>query len=233
MATTMNMFDLIFLFAGLLFLVIGFFRGFVKEIFSLFVWIIALLVSFVITPFISPYLNLGNDAINDVVTRSVLFIIVFFITNYYLSKISNDLTDRLPDALNRSLGILYGIAKTLIVFGVFYCVFLNSLMLVYGNKFDKNSSQFPQWLKEAKCYGLVRTSGEIINPIFKKFFDSAAKNYEKYIPKKQDENEEATLDKIMKDNSEYFQENLEKVSNPGYSKKDIEKMNHLIDIIDK
>jgi membrane protein required for colicin V production len=127
MSTTLNILDLIFAFFAVVFIAVAFFRGFVKEIFSFLVWVVAFVASYLLTPLVSDLLRsyMTNKVVNDISTRSVIFILFFIGTTISVSNLSNDLHDKTPVVFNRSLGVFYGILKTLIISGVFYSIILN------------------------------------------------------------------------------------------------------------
>lgn len=136
--------------------------------------------------------------------------------------------------------------------------------MALGSRAKENPE--PKWLKDAKCYSLLKFSGDAVNPIVKTFMNSISVNLEKALPK--EENLDEKIDEIMEENSldtetkqaKEINDKVEKVKNDvkkevkeekkdekksdvkdakptakdaGYSKKDIEKMNRLIDIVDK
>jgi uncharacterized membrane protein required for colicin V production len=268
MSTTFNVLDLIFIVLTIIFILTAFFRGFVKEIFALFNWIIAFTVSYFLTPYLTEFCAkyFDNKFGLDVSVRSILFVTAFFITAISTSGLSNSMKDKMPKAFDRSLGVLYGFIKTLLIFGFVYALYFNVYQMILGDKLKDNVLKVPSWLEEAKCYSLVRISGETLNPLVKGSFDAVSKNFDQVLPKHildqkdvQDELdtkineviEEKTFDSFNKRlQKESVKENPKKVDslkvqkpdlsssskelqNSGYSKKDIEKMNHLIEIIDK
>ncbi len=241
MTTTLNIFDFIFLSFALIFIVVAFFRGFVKEIFSFIVWVIAFTASYFLAPLISSLLeaSIANKMINQVVTRGAVFVLFFIGASMSFSSLINDLDAKTPASFNRSLGVLYGIIKTIIIVGISYSVMLNSLSYTYGEKIDKSSGQYPSWLKEAKTIRIVEISGDIMSPVVDKFFNSVSKNFDDFAPQQKDM-ENKINEIIEKNNQDYNSEEFGSQSNEnqekndsGYSKKDIEKMNHLIEIIGK
>ena len=78
MAETLNMFDLIFIFATLIFVVIAFFRGFVKELFALINWIITILLTYWLSPYVARFIEhySHNKTVAAVASSSMVFIII-------------------------------------------------------------------------------------------------------------------------------------------------------------
>lgn len=237
MSTGFNLFDLIFMALGAIFIITAFFRGFVKELFSLFNWVVAFVLSYLLAPFVSKFFNSDSisSSITDIGVRSVIFVTVFFVTMLSTSSICKEFQKRTPDAFDKSLGVLYGITKTLLVFGIIYAVFINSVALFLDKKIDKNSKEYPKFLKEARFHDIVKFSGNFVNPLVEKFLKGMTSNFEKTSIKQEKITD--VLDKKIEDiidekSEEIIQKTDEINEEMGYEKKDIEKMNRLIEIID-
>ncbi len=233
MSTTFNIFDLVFIAFTLIFVFTAFLRGFVKEIFSLFVWVVALTASYFLTPYVAKFFaSNANKMVLDIAVRSVIFILRWPGSNPpRLTK------NKMPKIFDRSLGILYGFIKTLLIFGLFYSAVFNSYRYLLGKEADDKRvmSQMPHWLKDAKSHGMIKMTADMLDPIMVAFISSVTKNLEKVMPNSKELNKK--IDEVI-------EEKIEKVKptesmgitnepNSGYSKKDIQKMDRLIEIIDK
>jgi uncharacterized membrane protein required for colicin V production len=172
----------------------------------------------------------------DIVSRSIIFVVVFIICAISTSGMCKNLKEKIPQYFDKSLGILWGLLKTLLVFGVAYSILMNAFASLSQKKIDENSEQFPIWIKEAKCLSILKFSGEIVDPSVKLFFDAMMKNLDQVIPKPANELDQKinqVFDNKKTDlNEDKSEPNLD-IKDSGYNKKDIEKMNHLIEIIDK
>lgn len=237
MDTTFNTVDLVFIAFTLIFVATAFFRGFIKEIFALVGWILAFVGSYFLTPYVADFFNVysHNKLVADISARCVIFLVIFLSYTFSTSGLSSELKEKIPKAFDRSLGIFYGLIKTLIVFGFFYAVATNALGFLSGKTVDESAPQFPAFLKEAKCHDILKGSADVLNPAVKLFFDAVVKNFDQVIPKSKDELDEK-IDEVVGESNEkkiVIKPELEEVQDSGYNKKDIEKMNHLIDIIGK
>jgi membrane protein required for colicin V production len=239
MSTTINLLDLIFISFAVIFVALAFFRGFVKEIFSLFNWIIALIVSYFFSPYIADILSSysKNRIAIDVASHFVIFLITFIATIFSTSEACKIIQKKFPKYIDRSLGVLFGLVKTMLIFGFIYSLANNGYSLLVGKNSEKQelaNENLPSWLKDAKCYNLLRVSGDIIDPIVKGFLSSINKSFDNTIPK-ESKNLDEKINQLIDDEKTNFQPNNEKEveSGIGYNKKDIEKMNRLIEIIDK
>lgn len=252
MSTTFNILDLIFLALTLVFVITAFLRGFVREVFALLNWIMALGISHLITPVISHlfYSYSTNTMVIDVVIRLIIFIFIFIATAMTTSKLRKAIKEKIPTSFDTSLGVFYGLLKSVLIFGFIYSLMTN----LYGFALDTSAKQaakkLPLWAREAKTYRLISFAGETIDPIVKTFFDSVAQNFDRKIPR--DTELDSKIDKVLDkeinlDNfdkekiddidSKRLNDTLESdamkeaLENSGYDKRDIQKMNRLIEIV--
>ncbi len=229
MTTTFNVFDIIFFVFTFIFVVSAFFRGLIKEIFSLCNWIISLLLSYFLAPYACDILDkyFSNRLLLEGLTRTVIFTISFITFALTTSDLRESVQTKIPGLFDKSLGVLFGFFKTLLIFGTIYSLYFNIQSMALGKGLQTKE---PKWLSEAKCYSLIKFSGETIDPLVSKFFQSISGNFERLIP---DQNLDKKIDEIIEEQPVDIEDVSDVVKDSGYSKKDIEKMNHLIDIIDK
>ncbi len=235
MSTTLNLFDLTFILLTILFVVIGFFRGFVKEIFSLAIWITSIVLAYIVSPFAVKYLPSLNATIVDVLAKALVFVTAFIILVIATANLRDKLRENFPGSIDRSLGIFYGLLKSLLIFGMIYSIANNStaLFTIISNKTGKEAEKLPAFLTEAKCRPILKIPAQMLNPITKALIDGIAKTSnlnKKELDKKIDEliDEEDTSSQDA-DSVKLDTKNVD--SNKGYSKKEIEKMNRLIDVV--
>lgn len=237
MFENLNFVDYTFIAFGFIFILTAFLRGFVKEVFALFNWALALVLSYLLTPYVSKFFQSFSDnkLLIDISVRVVIFIIVFLIVAISTSGLCKSLKEKIPKAFDRSLGVLYGLVKTLLIFGFIYSLIANVYGVLLGSDDDKDSKKLPSWLLEAKTHNILKISGETLNPLVKALFDEVTKNFDKVVPPQKD------LDKKIDEVIDEKDKSSDKTSNgdvkavddldSGYSKKEIEKMNRLIEII--
>ncbi len=241
MSATLNMFDLIFIFSTLAILVLAFFRGFVREIFSLINWILAIFLMFLISPFLSNIFAkfIDNKIVANIVSSSMVFIIIFIISSLTTRKFALILKEKIPLTTDQILGVVYGFLKSFLIFGLIYSIIINSHILIY----QKSKKSMPDWLYASKTRILIMPFAKTLNPIVKALFieskerfieDSNYKNPAK--PTKSTKESEKSFSKEENKPFEIFEKNSSKadkiIEEKGYSKKEIEKMDRLIEIIE-
>ncbi|MBL6664615.1 MAG: CvpA family protein [Rickettsiales bacterium] len=240
MQNVFNLFDLIFIAACFIFVLTAFFRGFVKEAFSLFNWAVAFVVSYLLAPYVSSFFvsRSISSAVTDIGVRSIIFVTVFVISLMSTSGLAKELKRKVPRPIDRSLGVLFGLIKTLLIFGIGYAILVNSMSLFLDKKIDKKSKEFPSFLSEAKFHDLIEVSAKVVDYPVSEFLDGMALNIggggfstQKILDKKIED----ILEKKMKDidpASLEEIENLEDINDlHGYDTKDLEKLNRLIEIV--
>lgn len=234
MLQNLNFLDYIFIIFTAIFVLTAFFRGFIKEVFSLLNWVVAITLAHFLAPYAEEFLQryFSNKTLIDVASRAIIFLLAFIITIFSTSNLRDALKEKISTLFDRSLGVLFGLAKTLLIFGLIYSLYFNLL---------KNSKEFPSWLKEAQCYSLLKISGETIDPLVKNFLKDATKHIEKKSEPKKELDQK--IDEILgkKEDKKIAEKEVVKTDsseikkpsddNSGYSKKDIEKMNRLIEIV--
>ncbi len=166
----------------------------------------------------------------DVAARVVIFILTFIVTALSTSGLCKALKEKMSKVFDRSLGVLFGIVKTLLIFGFIYSISLNLYGFLLGKNVEETSAKLPEWLVQAKCYNILHLSGNVLDPLVKKFFDATTKNLDKVVPKQDNLDEKINELLKKKDAAEPLDESA---IDAGYNKKDIEKMNRLIEIINK
>ncbi len=246
---------------SLLFIVVAFFRGFVKELASLIIWIISLCACHFLAPLLAKALSSYSDnkIILEIVSRFMVFIITFFTLLLSTSNLVGEVKDKMPALLDRSLGIFYGIVKSVLIFGIFYSVTANLYGFLLGNKNDSESKKVPQWMEDARFANIIRISASVVDPAVQSFMNETIKSFDKSgalqktLDSKIDEVIEEKVTKGSKDldlqargdesltkkksnvssNSEEEKLAKEIEKETGYDKKNIDKLGRLIDVIDK
>ncbi len=282
MATTFNLFDLIFIFAAIIIIAIAFLRGFAREICALIAWILAILISYYLAPYTTDFASKysQNPVVTNIVSTILVFMIIFIITALSLNKLGYALKEKMPTILDQILGILYGALKTLLIFGLIYSFTANLYSVIYQNSSSEDAEKSPKWLYESRCRKIIEGGAKILDPVVKKFVDSIfvnfdvkkiseekksnevnkiessqpkhKKNKKEIISPLEEANSTNQIDKNSKTNeSEKLENTKEKAKlldkskstkavktdnefydDKGYSRKEIEKMNRLIEIVE-
>ena len=226
-----NNLDAIFFLTTLAIVAVACYRGAVKEVFSLLNWIIAFALSYLISPFLSQQLSPFFDSklILDVSTRIFIFTISFIAFLLLTSSFTSDLTE--------------------LFFSLYNCFFDYAL----GRRLVKNeSSRMPKWFTDSYSAPIITFSGELIDPVVRGFIGilkinfSDALKLQDSIKYKEVDLENKLLDDEQQNLKNYQNENLEpkkseikknsftqQKNDLGYDKKDIEKMQKLIEIINQ
>ncbi|MFC4270811.1 hypothetical protein GQF03_03685 [Sneathiella chungangensis] len=134
--------------------IFGFIRGFVKETLSVAGWIGAVFLSLYLFPLLQPFARefILNLLIADILTGAVIFILSLVILSYISHAISEKVKASSLGALDRSLGIFFGIARGVILLGILWLIFVQFIP-------EKDR---PEWILQAKTLPIIAKSGEFV-----------------------------------------------------------------------
>lgn len=249
---TFTTFDFIFFVISAIIVLIAFYRGIIKEFFSLINWILSFAMSYLLSPILCDLLVNFFDSklVMNISVRIVVFLLTFVIFLFSTLRLANDLTESMNIYLNRSLGILLGAVKSLILFGAVYSLYNCFFDYALGQKIvAKNKYRLPAWYLNSYSSPIVTKTGEFVDPVVRGFFSIAKKNVNDLIkiddvvkPKIENELISKYADEIETDivikkpvddenNKNKIGRPIKKNNDVGYDKKDIEKMQKLIEII--
>ena len=148
------LFDVLILVIIFVSIIVSVFRGFIRDILSILVWITAIALGVFgatnLTPFISEYIS--NIAWLDWAVGIIITIISLFVgsilNNYFIKSFKWGG----PSTIDRSLGFLFGLVRG---------IFLVSLAYISIQAFLTQESA-PYWFKESKLKFLLQNGGNII-----------------------------------------------------------------------
>lgn len=146
-----NITDAVILLVLLISAIFGFMRGFVKEVLSISGWIGATFLSLHLFPILKPYARqyIENLLISDIVTGVGIFILSLVVLSFLTHAISEKVKASSLGALDRSLGIFFGIARAVVIVGIAWLVFVQFIP----------PDDRPSYVTEAKMLPLARASG--------------------------------------------------------------------------
>lgn len=209
--------------------IIGFIRGFLKEIASIINWFGSFYLISVFKPFVVPLLKdkIQIPFLLDITVNSIIFVILIIVisilNNYLISMIKKVV----PNITNNGLGFLFGFMKGLLITG-FIVAFLN---IVY-----KKTTQLPMWLDNSYIYNSVKIENSIFSNIIEsilgdlnnvnKKIEISNSNTNKNIEKIKDKIIEKTTD--LKDDIGDNIEEMIKNDKRNINNKDIEKLINII-----
>lgn len=240
MLEAFNLFDLAFFGLTFIFALVGFFRGFVREFSALLIWIISIAASYFIAPFLSDLLLRYSDSKMAIYasSRIILFIFVFFVLSFATSDYISDLRQRIPRSSDASIGVLFGILKSILIFSIIYSAIYNASVILSAKQ--ETEVKLPSWMVQAKSGFILQIPASELNPLVKKFVKAISDNLDNsYLKPKNLDNK---IDQVIEEDKMSIENTKNKKDDTnvkddtifdynGYSKKDIQKMNRLIDVI--
>ena len=164
----MTLFDLI---AGAILLVsavVGYYRGAVRELVTVVAFSVAALAAVFLLPFTGP---LARGSIHPAWAGNTVAIVLVFIVAYIgLRVLGGRMADKIQrqaaaGAIDRSIGLAFGVLRALIFLGVFYLVFNAATP----------RDRIPEWIAGGKLYPLARAAGHAVEVFAPKGMKAAGK----------------------------------------------------------
>ena len=238
------MFDLVFITILFLLSIAGFFKGFVKSTFSFLNWILALLITYFISPILAPFFPEEYSGVaSNTVISAFIFIVCVIVIPFITRDTAKTLANAISKPIDKSLGFAFGFFKAYIIVSIFFfaigAVYNNNLINLPNQSQDQNGNSGPNWLIEAKSYKILQLGSNILKPLVNKVSNRIfGSNSEDRIENGIKNEMEKNLDNKIKEinnidilNGDIY-ENLDKLDEKGYHKKEIEKMDRLIEALE-
>ena len=153
-----NIIDLIVISFILISCIVASYRGFVKEVFSMFCWLTALMAAFYLHEKFKIVLQeyISQKIIIDIVSFGIPFLITLFISNLISKWLSPKFS--LPGLFffDKISGLIFGILR-----GVFFIV-----LLYLGFLYLLGKEQRPNLLLEAKTYDYITKTANLVVKLF-------------------------------------------------------------------
>lgn len=132
----------------------GFLRGFLREVLSIGAWILAGVATYLGLPYLKPFARqyISHELIADVATGIAIFLVVLVVASVIGHVITRKVRDSSLGPLDRSLGILFGIARGAAIVSV--------ALLICDNFYAADNR--PQWLKDARTLPVVQIGADFV-----------------------------------------------------------------------
>ena len=261
--SNINTLDLVFFITTFLIVIVATYRGLIKEFFSVINWTVAFTISYLLSPFLSKFLvnYFDGKLILNVSVRIGLFIISFIVFMLLTSRFVEDLTFSFNVYINKLFGAFFGFFKSILIFGLIYSLYNCFFDYALGQKLiTKNTRKMPLWYTNSYSSSIIDFAGDTVDPVVKGFIGFLKINYSEVL--KPDNKIEKKMENKFKYNSlkeveiydsanTHLQQqnpsdvdktttdqpkakpNFNLKNDSGYDKKDIEKLQKLIEIINK
>jgi len=115
--TNINLFDIIFLFLMIYFIIQCFLKGFTLSFISFMKWIFALVVTIILVPKLQPWVNnyIESNFINNFGIGIAVFVCTIFLTILASKSLSRTITWTGVGSIDKTFGFLFGFFKGYIV----------------------------------------------------------------------------------------------------------------------
>jgi membrane protein required for colicin V production len=127
-------------------------RGFTREVLAIGSWAAAAIAAYYFHPTVLPYIKpyITKDTFALAAAIGAVFLLTLIVVSIITVRISDAILDSKVGALDRSLGLLFGAAR-----GVLLCV----VAFLFFNWLVPEKTQ-PEWVREAKTRPFLQSTGE-------------------------------------------------------------------------
>jgi membrane protein required for colicin V production len=164
---------------------LAFLHGAMRQILSLTGYVGAGLITWALFPTMKEYLK---DVFSDPLVSSAAAVIpVFIIALLFVSMLNTMIMDNLRDfkggGVDRSLGLIIGLGKGLLIVSVVH--------IVIASVYKKIGEDEPKWLTEGRTYGITKAGADLIVAETKKYLKKQDKDEDS---DKEDSSEKTTVE---------------------------------------
>jgi membrane protein required for colicin V production len=154
--SALDVFVIILLFGGS---AVGFVRGFVYELLSLFAWAAAIVMIKLFHTQLSGGLGtfLDTPAAAPVLAFALLFVPIFLLVKLLARSIGGRARSSILGPIDRALGGGFGLVKGLLAATLFFLFANLATDLIYGAEAER-----PEWMTTSRSYPLLNASGRAI-----------------------------------------------------------------------
>ncbi|MDD2839539.1 MAG: CvpA family protein [Rickettsiales bacterium] len=218
-----------FIFLIMFFLtLLGLLRGLIRELFSLLTWIGSGTLIVALRPIITNLIlqKISNPLIANAISSSLIFIIAIVGLSILASNLSKTITTKIPSSINMTLGIAFGFTKGFIISSLIFATIIN----IFDDGFNLKDKFGPGWLQKSATYRPLSFGAFLILPVVDPILNEMKGTYS--IPS--EDLDKKVLNKNTKKETELIKIEDEKKSkkekDEGYTKDQIDKLDHLIDL---
>lgn len=178
----MNYIDYISIGVVLISIIFGGYRGFIASVVSLLGWVLSIVLTYQFYPLVEEYLSesIKSKVLIIVIGSGSLLIfllIIFGLINSLFYKLVGDLKKSFMD---RSIGLLFGLARGILIISFLFLCFSISLKLLSGKKAQLTEKDYPAVVTNAVTFKLMEKGAfalesvlpESLNERFSELYDN-------------------------------------------------------------
>ena len=132
-------------------------RGLIHETFAILAWILGAYAALRLSPIVQPVLHgvIKPAWLEQVAVMIGIFLITFVPLAILSGRLSSKVKSSMAGSIDRLLGLVFGIARGLVIVGLAYIAFSALVPL----------KDHPQTLTKARLFPLVRTTSEVLRSL--------------------------------------------------------------------
>ena len=165
---TLTILDAVLIVVVLLSALVALSRGFVREFFGIFSWIIAFFCTIYAQKYLFPFWKdlLENSLITHIISLVTIFVGVLVVCNVVINKIAASVQkDGSLNAIDSFLGFLFGVARGVFIMSMVYIIFAS---FNQEQELDENGEPIeqiivePKWISDSQSRDLLLATSKVI-----------------------------------------------------------------------
>ena len=205
------------------FVILGTFRGLIKELASLLSWIVSIFFAILLRPCLNIVLapKISNYIILNFISLFVIFTVFIILTSILFFYVSDLINKNIPLTLNLTFGCIFGLIKGFFISSLL-CL---TIISIYGDINDLSIKNKPHILQKSIFYNKFSLGIYLMSPIVKTIVNDIIKtNIDNLIQNNVDNNSEQKQEK--KDDNKLLNNNSN--NNKTQNQKDLEELINVI-----
>lgn len=227
----LTIFDYTVLGIMVFFTLLGLVRGFIQELSSLVNWIGSGLLTVLLREPINNLIDgkISNPIVSNMVSSITIFVIAIIGFSILTSSVAKTINTKFPSSINITLGLAFGFTKGFLICSLIFATILN----LFGNTEDLSSKSGPEWFQKSETYRPLSLGAYMILPFADSILGRIKDKYNKNNIFHNNNNNEEKVDSVDKPEKSDDKDKINEKSkeNGGYKKEQLEKLNHLIEIL--
>lgn len=206
------------------FTLIGLIKGFIVELFSFLSWAGSIALTIFLRPVIANMIleKTSNTMLANIIAGGLIFVLTIIGLSILTSNLARKFTTKFPTSINITLGIAFGFLKGFLISLLIFISMIN----IFSDSFNFDKDVGPKWFRNSAVYVPLSFATSFIFPSINPIIDEMKGDF-----LKKDKDNETLKRFIIEKTEDKKDDKKDENDDGGYKKNQVEKLEHLIDLI--
>ena len=206
------------------FTLVGLIRGFIIELFSCLSWAGSITLTIFLRPVIANMIleKTSNAMLANIIAGGLIFVLTIIGLSILTSNLARKFTTKFPTSINITLGIAFGFLKGFLISLLIFISMIN----IFSDNFNFDKDVGPKWFRNSAVYIPLSFATSFIFPSINPIIDEMKGDF-----LKKDKDNETLKRFIIEKTEDKNGDKKDENDDGGYKKNQVEKLEHLIDLI--